>query len=295
MLGVETTPCRSTTLSRLAPISALGATPASPVVSRCLYSRGSRFTVFACFLWRVSFFGRRIPMFPVGRPSGGRDRDGIAALNQAEGPRDLWRPAEDRMAAAGDSFCLRASTDAAVGESSLKFWFQGVELELRGEPPPVMLEDYPSACDRPEEAATEPDRLSALGRIHWYPQECRPLDLRACPPQLIAKPDRTRLVHDRPNRAHCLGSVVVNPPTESGDMDGCLRMLTPRLFPSPGSVARAQRPSGCAPPGNATVRCVFTLALWLGPIAWSKRPLRKRGLAGGPVGAPFLSGYRFRG
>ena len=32
VFGIETTPCRSTPLSRLAPISALGATPASPVV-----------------------------------------------------------------------------------------------------------------------------------------------------------------------------------------------------------------------------------------------------------------------
>ena len=45
-----------------------------------------------------------------------------------------------------------------------------MELELRGEPPLVMLEDHPSTRDRPGEATTELDRPSALGRIHWYPQ-----------------------------------------------------------------------------------------------------------------------------
>ena len=206
-------------------------------------------------------------MFPRDRPSGGGDCDGITALNQAKGPRDLRRPAEDRMAAAGDSLCLRVSTDAGVGGGSVKLWFQVVELELRGEPPLVMLEDYPSARDRPEGAATELDRLSDLGRIHWYPQGCRPPDLRVYPPELIVKPDKTRPVHDRPDRAYCLNSLFVNPPAESGDMDGFLRMLTPRLFPSLVSVARAQRPPGRAPSGNPMARCVFILALWLGPIA----------------------------
>ena len=73
------------------------------------------------------------------------------------------------MAAAGDSLRLRALTDAGAGESPLKLWFQGVELVLRSGPPLVMLEDYPSTRDRPVEANTELDRLSALGRIHWYP------------------------------------------------------------------------------------------------------------------------------
>ena len=59
-------------------------------------------------------------MLPSSLHFGSGDRDRIAALNKAEGPRDLWSPAEDRVAAAGISSRMRVCKGAGDGDRFLK-------------------------------------------------------------------------------------------------------------------------------------------------------------------------------
>ena len=84
----------------------------------------------------------------------------------------------------------------------------------------------PSFRDQPEVAASELERPSAAGKIHWYPRECRAPDLQARPSLLIVKPGKNLLVCDWPNPAYGLNGFPINTPVVYGDMDGFLRMLT---------------------------------------------------------------------
>ena len=113
--------------------------------------------------------------------SGDEVRDKRNISSDAEGPRDPWRAAEAEVAVAGNSLRIRTCINAGVGERFLKLWPRGIELGLSGEPLRVSMAEYPSVRDQPEVAATELDRLSAMGKIHWYHQGCHPPDLRVCP------------------------------------------------------------------------------------------------------------------
>ena len=104
---------------------------------------------------------------------------------------------------------------------------RGVEFELLGEPPRVILEDYPYVRGWPEVAATDLDPLSAMGEIRWYPLGRHPPDLRPSPSHLIAKLDDARAVHDWPDAAYGPDDSLVNPSAEYGDVGGLPQLLTP--------------------------------------------------------------------
>ena len=57
------------------------------------------------------------------------------------------------------------------------------------------MDDYPLPRDQPEVAAAS-DRLKSLVEILWRPERDSPPDLRVCPPQLIMKRDKLRMVRD---------------------------------------------------------------------------------------------------
>ena len=105
-------------------------------------------------------------MVSIEELSGDEPRGRLNLLSNAAGPRDLRRAAQDRVAVAGNTVRIRECMDAGVGERFLKLWFHGIELELLGKPPRVILEDYPSVRDQPEVAATEFDCPSSIGKIH---------------------------------------------------------------------------------------------------------------------------------
>ena len=71
-----------------------------------------------------------VGIFPRDLLSGENESDKLARLAGAAGPRDLWRPMEDRAAVAGNSLYIRACIDVEVGDYFLQLWFQGVRLEL---------------------------------------------------------------------------------------------------------------------------------------------------------------------
>ena len=113
-------------------------------------------------------------MVLIEEPSGDEARGRFDILSNAVGPRDLRRAAEAQVAVAGKPLLILACIDAGVSERLLEFRFQRIESELSGEPPLVILEDYPYGRDQPGVAATELDDLSAMGKIHGCPPGCHP-------------------------------------------------------------------------------------------------------------------------
>ena len=74
-------------------------------------------------------------------------------------------------------------------------------------------------------AAAELDRLALLGKIHWRDCGSYPPELRVCPPHLIVKEDKVRVVHDWSNYQYPLNSVLAN-----GAMGEFLELLSPGAF-----------------------------------------------------------------
>ena len=112
-------------------------------------------------------------MLPGGPSSKDESGEKFAAWGRAVGPRGLWRPLEARVAEAGGPLCMRACREAGAAERFLKPWFQGVEVELPGEPPLAVSEDYLSVRDQPP-AATGLDRLAAMKEILGTPGVAAP-------------------------------------------------------------------------------------------------------------------------
>ena len=79
-------------------------------------------------------------------------------------------------------------------------------------PPPVVLPDYPSVNEDREVAAAGLDRLASLGEIHWCDNGSYPPNLCACPPRLIVREDKVRVVREWSDYQCSLNSVLVNPP-----------------------------------------------------------------------------------
>ena len=161
------------------------------------------------------------------RPLNEETRLRLCSVQNAPGPRDRWRKAEDVTAATGNSLSPTACRGAGVEDRFLKLWFRGIELEARTMPDRVQIDDYPSVRQQAEVAGEELDRLTALGKIHWYQLDSPPPDLRVCPSQLIVKPDKVRLVHDWSNPQYRLNSLLSNPPVAYGSMDSFLAVVSP--------------------------------------------------------------------
>ena len=153
------------------------------------------------------------------------------SLARCRGPSDQWRVAEDRAAAAGNSLSYWAAVELGVSQRFLDLWFSGIDLECQHLPPHAILDNYPSVQHDAATAGEELDRLTKLGKIHWYgsPEEAPP-DLNVCPSQLIIKPSKVRLVHDWSCRDYSLNSLLPNPPVDYGAIDGFLRLLRPGAF-----------------------------------------------------------------
>ena len=47
---------------------------------------------------------------------------------------------------------------------------------------------------------------------------------------LIVTEDKVRVVHDWPDYQYPLNSALVNPPSQYGDIDDCLQLLSPEAF-----------------------------------------------------------------
>ena len=69
-------------------------------------------------------------------------------MSNAGGPRDPWWAAKDDVAVAGKTLRIRACINAEVGDHFPKLRLQGIEVELVGEPPRVIMEDSPPATSR---------------------------------------------------------------------------------------------------------------------------------------------------
>ena len=121
----------------------------------------------------------------------------------------------------------KAHIDAGAGDCYLRLWPQSVRLELTENPQCVELENHSSPRDSPELAAAGLDRLEAVGKITWCPSGCRRPDLRACPSQLIVKPDKVLAARDWSNPARGLSGMIVKPPAAYGGTDGFPSLLLP--------------------------------------------------------------------
>ena len=76
----------------------------------------------------------------------------------------------------------------------------------------VVLQDYPSKSEDRQRAEAEVDRLAGLGKLNWYDEGSRPPDVRVCPPHLIVKEGKNRMVRDWSRPRYPLNSLSINPP-----------------------------------------------------------------------------------
>ena len=80
----------------------------------------------------------------------------------------------------------------------------------------------------PRVAAAELGRPTSLGKIHWYRKDRASPDLCVSPPQLRLKVEKVRVVQNWSNHRYGLNAALVNPPVRYEDIDGFLRLLSPR-------------------------------------------------------------------
>ena len=117
---------------------------------------------------------------------------------------------------------------ASRAGSAIPSWSSG-SVELRcsrqGAPTEILLGDFPSARETSELAAAELGRLSPLGEMFEYPVGCYQPDLRVCPSQLIAKPDRIRIARYWPDASCGLNQLLINPDAGYSDMGGFSQIL----------------------------------------------------------------------
>ena len=143
-------------------------------------------------------------------------------------PRDRWRAEEDRAASAGNPLPTLACMGAGVDESTLGRWYRGIKLDFRYVSPVALSQDYPSVKHEPEVAAAELGRLSSLGEIHCFGEDCAPPDLRVRPSKLIATGGKVRVVGDWPNHEDGLDSALLNSPANfCGMEDFCITFVAP--------------------------------------------------------------------
>ena len=88
---------------------------------------------------------------------------------------------------------------AAGGPAAMESWPQGTSLEFTSPLTPIVLSDYLSVHADRDVAASELDRLSPPGEIHWCEGDWYPPDLCVCPSHLIAESDKVRVVRDWPS------------------------------------------------------------------------------------------------
>ena len=78
--------------------------------------------------------------------------------------------------------------DAGVDPEFLLQWELGIILEGHQSAPRFCVPDYPSVEAHFDRAAEEIDRITAEGKIHWFPQGEEPEDLDNSKKTMIAKP-----------------------------------------------------------------------------------------------------------
>lgn len=167
-----------------------------------------------------------LPLPPTGAGPAEELRHRYTLLRDCPGPRDQWREAEDFATARGNSLSLSVAAEVGVCDRFLQTWFRGISFDSSHAPPVARVENYSSVLQDPDTAGKEMDRLTGLGKIHWYHHGAPP-DLRVCPSKLIIKPDKVRLVHDWSCANYPLNSLLPNPPVNYGTMDSFLAAMGP--------------------------------------------------------------------
>ena len=139
--------------------------------------------------------------------------------------RDRITDIEDAVMDQSNSINIGFCRSLGVKESFLEEWSHGVVLEGANLAPPFDVPNYPGLLAHADEAAAELDRLTALGKIYWYPSGCAPQDLDIAPANIIIKAGKHRIVHDWSKPG--LNQFLVVPPVNYGTMDGFISKLKP--------------------------------------------------------------------
>ena len=145
-------------------------------------------------------------------------------------PDDPGRKIENDAAAVGNSISPSACRRYGVSPLFLAEWLGGVRL-IHSEPvTPYCCNDYPLVEKHSAEAGAELDRLTSLNKIAWYSSDSMPDNLYICPSNIIAKPNRVRLVHDWSHPDCNLNALLLQPDVSYGSLDSWLSNLKPQAF-----------------------------------------------------------------
>ena len=104
--------------------------------------------------------------------------------------------AEEAAMQANRTLNLEVCERAGVRPEFLRQWREGIRLPGAEHAPRFFMQDYPSVQLHFDRAAEEVERLTAAGKIYWYPADDVPDDVDVGPSTLIIKNSRMRLVHD---------------------------------------------------------------------------------------------------